>query len=217
MYIIQGHDTHSTGPHRCSLASLSVPPQTRDRLAAIDPQRVQDQETMTWKDYRPIPGATWNDATRKGERISCRLVAVDFEDQPFVITLPKGSDLFGNPQVEPVKREAVAKFYAEFWGKPGALNYGHTIHEYWMEQSAGGSIPPSRPSVLPMPKKLFHAEQARPGCRLPHWHTCNHAWNLTWMQCGLPKPAPTSRRTTTSCCAFTPATTRRASGRSSGR
>ena len=147
--------------------------------APIDPQRVQDQETMTWKDYRPIPGATWNDATRRGERVlRVALVAVDFEDQPFVITLPKGSDLFGNPQVEPVKRDAVAKFYADFWGTPGALNYGHTIHEYWMEQSRGRVGIPAIDAFGPyrMPKKLFqyglneHGQDV--GC--PSGHTCNH-------------------------------------------
>ena len=43
------------------------------------------------------------------------LVAVDFEDQPFVITLPKKSDPFGNPQLDPVRREDVPKFYADFY------------------------------------------------------------------------------------------------------
>ena len=145
----------------------------------MDPQRVQDQDTMTWKDYRPIPGATWADATRKGERVfRVALVAVDFEDQPFVITMKKGSDLFGNPQVDPVKREQVPQFYADFWGKPGPLNHGHTIHEYWMEQSRGRVGIPTIDAFGPyrMPKKMFqyglneHGQQV--GC--PTDHTCNH-------------------------------------------
>jgi hypothetical protein len=27
----------------------------------IDPQLVQDQDDMTWADYRPIPGTSWAD------------------------------------------------------------------------------------------------------------------------------------------------------------
>ena len=37
-------------------------------LAPIDPQRVQDQDTMTWADYRPIPGSNWADPSLKPER-----------------------------------------------------------------------------------------------------------------------------------------------------
>lgn len=74
-------------------------------LAPIDPQRVQDQDTMTWQDYRPIPGTNWADNTLPAARVlRVALVAVDFPDQPFVITMPRQSDLFGNPQVDPIER-----------------------------------------------------------------------------------------------------------------
>ena len=60
---------------------------------------------MTWADYRQIPGTSWGDNAVPGERVlRVALIAVDFPDQPFVITMPKQSDLFGNPQVDPVKR-----------------------------------------------------------------------------------------------------------------
>lgn len=108
------------------------------RYAPIDPQIVQDQDEMTWNDYRPIPGKNWADPALKPEReFRMALVAVDFSDQPFVMTLPKGSDLFGNPQIEPVKREEIPQFYADFWLKPSAVNHGQTINGYWMEQSRG--------------------------------------------------------------------------------
>lgn len=104
----------------------------------IDPQMVQDQDDMTWDDYRPIPGINWADPALKPEReFKMALVAVDFSDQPFVITQPKHSDLFGNPQVDPVSRDAVPQFYADFWLKPNEYNFGHTINGYWMEQSRG--------------------------------------------------------------------------------
>lgn len=104
----------------------------------VDPQMVQDQDDMTWDDYKPIPGTDWADPSLKPEReFRMALVAVDFPDQPFVMTLPKNSDLFGNPQVEPVSREAIPQFYSDFWLKPSDLNHGQTINGYWMEQSRG--------------------------------------------------------------------------------
>ncbi|MDH5384049.1 MAG: hypothetical protein OEY18_05015, partial [Candidatus Aminicenantes bacterium] len=64
-------------------------------LAPIDPQQVQDQDIMIWDDYRPIPGRNWADPSLEPERgFRLAVVAIDFPDQPFVITLPKGSDPF---------------------------------------------------------------------------------------------------------------------------
>ena len=114
---------------------------------------------MTWADYHPIPGVNWADPapvpTKKQFRVA--LIAVDFDDQPFVITLPKKSDLFGNPQIDPIAREQVPQFYAGFFNQPGELNHGQTINGYWMEQSRGqvgiGKIDSFGP--YRMPKKLF--------------------------------------------------------------
>ncbi len=129
-----------------------------NKLNPVDPQRVQDQDDMTWEDYCPIPGTRWADPTLKPKRgFRIALVAVDFKDQPFVITLPKNSDLFGNPQIDPIKREDVARFYADFFIKPSAVNHGHTINEYWMEQSWGQfgitEVTPYGP--YRMPKELW--------------------------------------------------------------
>jgi M6 family metalloprotease-like protein len=111
---------------------LTFPPQPIDR------QIVQDQDDMTWEDYHPIPGKNWADlAMVTVRKFRMALIAVDFPDQPFVITLPEKSDLFGNPQINPVKREDVPKFYSDFWLKPSAVNHGQTINGYWMEQSFG--------------------------------------------------------------------------------
>jgi M6 family metalloprotease-like protein len=107
--------------------------------APLDPQRVLDQDDMTWKDYHPVPGVDWADSMHKPSvrTVNIALVVADFEDQPFVVTLPRKSDLFGNPQIDPVKREDVARFYADFWNKPQEINHGRTVNEYWMEQSHG--------------------------------------------------------------------------------
>lgn len=93
---------------------------------------------MTWNDYHPIPGFDWSNQSLKPERyFKLAVVAVDFPDQPFVITLPKGSDPFGNPQVEPIPRDKVPQFYANFFTKPLAVKHGLNIHHYWMWQSRG--------------------------------------------------------------------------------
>jgi M6 family metalloprotease-like protein len=111
---------------------LPIPPKP------IDPQIVQDQDDMNWEDYNPIPGKNWADPSLTPERkFRMALVAVDFPDQPFVITLPKKSDLFGNPQIDPVNREDVPGFYSDFWLRPSEVNHGQTINGYWMEQSRG--------------------------------------------------------------------------------
>ncbi len=107
-------------------------------LPPIDPQRVQDQDDMTWEDYHPIPGKNWADPSLKPERpFRLAVVAIDFPDQPFVITLPKGSDPFGNPQIDPIPRDQVPQFYADFFTKPGKANHAQTITGYLMEQSRG--------------------------------------------------------------------------------
>lgn len=104
----------------------------------IDRQKVKDNDLMTWADYRPLPGKDWADPLLKPVRdFRLAVVAVDFPNQPFVITLPKGSDPFGNPQVDPISREKVAQFYADFFTKAIEINRGQNIHRYWMEQSRG--------------------------------------------------------------------------------
>lgn len=121
------------------VATAGRPPQAGSGWPpALDPQRVRDQDLMTWDDYRPIPGLDWADPALKPKRgFRLAVVAIDFPDQPFVITLPKGSDPFGNPQIDPLPREAVPRFYADFFMKPSPVNHGHTINGYWMEQSRG--------------------------------------------------------------------------------
>ena len=147
-------------------------------VTPIDPQRWQDQQDMTWSDYHPIPGVDWADPSRQpGRALRVALVAIDFPDQPFVITLPKGSDPFGNPQIDPVPRERVPQFYADFFGRPGAVNHGHTINGFWMEQTRGKVGIPKIDAFGPyrMPRNLFeyglNEWGQEGGC--PSGFTCN--------------------------------------------
>ncbi len=111
---------------------------------------------MTWDDYRPIPGHNWADPSLEPERgFRIALFAIDFPDQSFVVSQPKGSDPFGNPQIDPVSREDVSQFYADFFMTPNETNNGHTINGYWMEQSRGKfgitEIDVFGPYRMPMP------------------------------------------------------------------
>lgn len=107
-------------------------------VTPIDPQVVLDQDDMTWDDYTPIPGVKWADSTTASERtIRIALLPADFPSQPFIMTLPKHSDPFGNPQFDPVERDEIPSFYQAFWNEQNELNRGHTLHEYWMELSGG--------------------------------------------------------------------------------
>ena len=159
------------------------------------------------------------------------MVAVDFEDQPFVITQPKQSDPFGNPQIDGIPRATVPQFYADFYGKPNALNRGHTVREYWMEQTHGRigmTFTPYGPYRMPRPLYEYGLNEfnqngataaERPtggGC--PTGHRCDGNMDrdvdALWRAADGPEHRASS---TTSCCASTPATTRRPSGRSSAR
>ncbi|PPK67086.1 M6 family metalloprotease domain-containing protein [Actinokineospora auranticolor] len=108
----------------------------------IDPQNWVNPDHMTWeRDYREIPGTNWADPAVKGSKRTFKgaLVLLDYRNQPFVVTQPAHSTVFGNPGTEAhdIPRAQVGQFYQDFLNKPGALNRGHTVHEYWMENSGG--------------------------------------------------------------------------------
>ncbi|WP_433246339.1 M6 family metalloprotease domain-containing protein [Actinomadura nitritigenes] len=106
----------------------------------IDPQNYELPDTMTWDDYASVPGTSWADPSHQGsiKNFKGAVVLVDYPNQPFVVTQPKNSTIFGNPNaVGDVPRDRVAKFYQDFLNKPEDLNHGHTLHEYWMEDSGG--------------------------------------------------------------------------------
>lgn len=96
---------------------------------------------MTWADYVPVPGTDWvNPATTGSIRnFNIALVVVDYPDEDFVISQAANSTPFGNPQpaANSLDRADVPSFYRDFLNKPQKLNHHHTIHEYWMEDSAG--------------------------------------------------------------------------------
>ncbi|EEP81986.1 conserved hypothetical protein [Uncinocarpus reesii 1704] len=112
-----------------------------DPFAVLDPQNWVNPDNMTWDDWRTPPGTNWADPSRKGSirNFNIALVAVDYSDKHFAVTMAPHSDVFGNPQPSAanIKREDVTTFYRDFLNKPGKLNLGHTLHEYWMGDSDG--------------------------------------------------------------------------------
>ncbi|GAA0335421.1 M6 family metalloprotease domain-containing protein [Actinoallomurus spadix] len=112
----------------------------QDAPRPIDPQNYELPDTMTWDDYKAVPNTHWNDPARKGsiKNFKGALVLVDYPDQSFIVSQPKNSTIYGNPtSVSDVPRDQVPRFYQDFLNTPGQLNRGHTIHEYWMEDSGG--------------------------------------------------------------------------------
>jgi len=115
--------------------------QQQDPFAVLDPQNWENPDDMTWDDYVRPPGRPWYDATRKGyeRNFNIALVAVDYPDHDFVITMAENSTVFTNPQAaaNSLSREDVPAFYRDLLNLPQELNRNHTLHEYWMEDSGG--------------------------------------------------------------------------------
>src|SRR5262245_15552726 len=156
--------------------------QAADKAAPrpIDAQSYELPDTMTWDDYKAIPNTHWNDPAQKGsiKNFKGALVLVDYPNVSFVVSQPKNSTIYGNPtSVSDVPRDQVPGFYKDFLNTPSDLNRGHTINEYWMEDSGGrygidlGAFGPYQ-----MPGKSYEygvesSFQGTMGC--PAGDTCN--------------------------------------------
>ncbi|GAA1011999.1 peptidase M6 [Acrocarpospora pleiomorpha] len=146
--------------------------------APIDPQNWKNPDHMTWADYKKVPGTNWADPSVPGSTRTFKgaLVLLDYPNQPFVVTQPKGSTVFKNPTAEAhdIPRDQVAKFYQDFLNTPNALNRGHTIHEYWMEDSGGRygvDLTGFGPYTMPGKDHEYALEYQRNSC--PAGDTCN--------------------------------------------
>lgn len=189
----------------------------------IDPQKYELPDTMTWDDYRSVPGTSWADPSRKGSvrNFNVAVVLADYPNQPFEVTQPKNSSIFGNPtMVGDVPRDQVAKFYQDFLNKPQELNRGHTLHEYWMEDSGGRyGVNLTGFGAYRMPAKDHEygvdGMQGGTGCpaATPATATCARTRGTR----GSPTSARRRRASSTSCSSSVPGRTSRPPGRSSAR
>ncbi|WP_061300324.1 M6 family metalloprotease domain-containing protein [Herbidospora cretacea] len=161
-----------------------------DMPKPIDPQNWENPDNMTWSDYKKPPGTNWNDPNVQGSDRTFKgaLVLLDYPNQPFVVTQPQGSTVFKNPsaQAHDIPRDQVAKFYQDFLNTPNDLNKGHTIHEYWMEDSGGRigvDLTGFGPYMMPGKDHEYALEYQRTAC--PAGDTCNknlrNDGNAAWL------------------------------------
>lgn len=149
-------------------------------FGVIDPQNWQNPDAMTWNDYKAIPNTNWADPNVRGSvrNFNIALVTLDYVDQPFVITQRARSSIFGNPQstAANIPRDQVATFYKDFLNTPNTLNKGHTLHEYWMEDSEGRyGVDLTGFGPYTLPHKSYHYgidNSMNPGM-CPSGETCN--------------------------------------------
>lgn len=125
-------------------AADAVPPPddsgVRKYIDPIDRQNWENPDHMKWSDYVAVPDTAWaaTDLEPEVRRFNIALVLGDFTDQPFLVTQEEKSHPFGTPiGVSELPRSQVAEFYQDFLNKPGELNHGHTMNEYWMEDTYG--------------------------------------------------------------------------------
>ncbi|GLY99111.1 M6 family metalloprotease domain-containing protein [Actinoplanes sp. NBRC 103695] len=149
-------------------------------FAVLDPQNWENPDAMTWDDYVPPPGTSWADPARRGSvrNFNIALVTLDYPDQSFVVTQRAGSTIFGNPQpaVQNLARDAVPGYYKDLLNTPNTLNGGHTLHEYWMEDSGGRfGVDLTAFGAYRMPAKSYQygiTNDMNPGM-CPSGETCN--------------------------------------------
>ncbi|BBJ38661.1 hypothetical protein SSPO_013790 [Streptomyces antimycoticus] len=205
-------DTPSAGSARPSL------------VRPIDPQQWRNPDDMTWADYRAVPGTRWADPDVKPTQRTFKgaLVLLDYRDEEFTVSRPAGSTLFGNPQASAsdIPRARLPRFYQDFLNIPGPLNNGHTINEYWMEDSGGRiGVDLTAFGVYRMPGKSYQygvEDSMNPGA-CPAGTPATRTSGPTARPPGWPMSAPTRRTRSTSSSTSRPDRTSRPPGRSSAR
>ncbi len=193
--------------------------------APIDPQNWVNPDHMTWADYKKPPGTNWADPSSQGfgpRPSRARWCCVDYPNQPFVVTQPKGSTVFGNPSAEAsgVPRAEVAQFYQDFLNKPERAQ----PRPHPARVLDGGLRRPVRRRADRVRRRTrcrasrtstrWSSRRARPARRrhLQQEHPHRRPRRL-----GRPTSAPRCRPGSTSSSTSAPARTSRPPGRSSGR
>ncbi|OAX80158.1 hypothetical protein ACJ72_05513 [Emergomyces africanus] len=151
-----------------------------DPFAVLDPQNWVNPDNMTWEHWKAPPGTNWADPTKKGSvrNFNIALVTVDYSNLPFAIIQKQGSTVFGNPQPNAptgLTREGVPAFYRDFLNKPGELNHGHTLHEYWMSDSMGRygvDLTAFGPYTLPSKSYQYGIEEGKNDGACPTGEEC---------------------------------------------
>ena len=153
---------------------------------------------MTWDDQQADPGrelVRYFAPRNRKRTMRVAIVPADYADYPFVVTLPKGSPISSailGRTCAASDDPAVTRPTSTTSLRPS--NHGHTIHEYWMEQSRGKigvTVVGLRP--LPNAEALLPVRRAarRPTCRSTRRPTTPPRASST--RCGAPTSATRSR------------------------
>ncbi len=147
-----------------TLAPALVPaPVTTPELEPIDPQHVSNLDSLTWDDFKPVPNTNWADPALQPtvKKWTAAIVLVDYVDVPFAVTQPQESTVWGTPGplAHDIPRADVPQFYKDLLNTPNALNKGHTLNEYWMEDTSGRygvEIKAYGPYLMPKKSYQYH-------------------------------------------------------------
>ena len=104
----------------------------------MDPQSWEVPEHMTWKDYRPVPHVPYyrKDFEPTLRTLRAALILGDFPDYKFRVAATK-RDVTGQ---RVLGVEDPAKYWLGYLFRnenPKSVTHGHTVDEYWLENSYG--------------------------------------------------------------------------------
>lgn len=92
---------------------------------------------MTWRDYRPIPGVDWREGDADPpKKLRAALILGDFQDQRFRVA-ETTVDATGQRGLGVDDPAAYWRDYLFYDTDPTAAQRGHTVDEYWLENSYG--------------------------------------------------------------------------------
>ena len=102
-----------------------------------DPKSWVVPEDMSWSDYRRIPGVQWlAEGNEPPKTLRAALILGDFQDQKFRVA----EDTVDPTGQRGLGLEDPAQFWLDYLFKkpePNGYNHGHTVGEYWLENSYG--------------------------------------------------------------------------------
>ena len=172
--------------------------------APIDPQRVQDQDDMTWADYKPIPGTNWARSDRRAGSARC-----GSRSSRSTSRISRSSSRSRRDPIRsairrsircraPMSRSSTPTSGASRAAQPRphdprVLDGTVAREDRHPEDRRLRAVPHAAQAVRVRPERI------QPGERLPDRLTpATAAWSATPTRSGAPTPAPTSSTATRS-------------------
>jgi M6 family metalloprotease-like protein len=120
------------------VVGVAAPAEARSRFPRHkDPRSWEVPEDMTWSDYRAIPGVDWREGSGDPpKKLRAALILGDFQDQGFRVseTTVDATGQRGLGVEDPAAYWLNYLFYDKSLSAP---QHGHTVDEYWLENSYG--------------------------------------------------------------------------------